>query len=113
MKLRNKNTGEKRKINDEGRSLFVLLNKIGLLEDWEIIEEKEPLIKDENIRKAVRAWAYVNATRKVLYFKTALGSSCNLQDMEDDGLVIQFIGWIPTLKEGETYTITELCGKEK
>ena len=49
MKLRNKKTGEVKEFN----------------EDWEDVEPKEPLIKDEKFRKAVRAWAEANNTEKV------------------------------------------------
>jgi len=112
MKLRNKKTGE---IWDIGK---VLVNDYPcwetltqICEDWEDV--KEPLIKDEKIRKAVRAWAEVNSIKTALYSERPNKSLCQLTDMGDEDYDIQFVGWIPTLKDGEEYTITELCGEEE
>ena len=73
MKLRNKKTGEIGKLHCD---MNVIPTKYGVFEDtdirghyweyaslaelnedWEDYKPKEPLIKDEKIRKAVRAWA--------------------------------------------------------
>ena len=75
-------------------------------------EPKEPLIKDEKIRKAVRAWA--EACR--LKYATYKQSSNEFYDPDTRGkFAIKF-----TLKpievwldDGKCYTITELCGEEK
>ena len=75
-------------------------------------EPKEPLIKDEKIRKAVRAWAEVNSIEKALYAERPDRSLCLLTDMGEDDYNIDFVGWIPTLKDGEDYTIAELCGDD-
>lgn len=68
---------------------------------------KEPLIKDEKIRKAVKAWA--EAESEDCYYgqdaKTLYNSS---------GDHIEF--WsrpFKELKTGEHYTIAELCGEEE
>jgi len=127
MKLRNKRTGE----------VVVEVNKIGLVwnrfgmpaeigqydslaelnEEWEDYKPKEPLIKDEKIRKAVRAWAEVNAIRQVGYVESLNRDYCCLTDMDGDGCrtgyCIKFVGWIPTLKDCGEYTIDELCGEEE
>ena len=38
-----------------------------LSEDWEVYKPKEPLIKDEKIRKAIRAWAEACNLKHVTY----------------------------------------------
>ena len=103
MKLRNKKTGEVVEPLSSGPiDLYFYLNKYEenevdrktyqslaeLNADWEDYEPKEPLIKDEKIRKAVRAWAEANNIRAVYY------------SPEEDGY-------------GEHYTIDELCGDEE
>ena len=70
----------------------------------------EPLIKDEKIRKAVRAWwetvSDVVTDKRILYKKN--------QDLAV-GIYSIYCGAIypETLEEGKMYTITELCGEEK
>lgn len=118
MKLRNKKTGEivdARKIGFEIYSFNErLYNSVAELnEEWEDYKPTEPLIKDEKIRKAVRAWAEVNSIKTALYSERPNKSLCQLTDMGDEDYDIQFVGWIPTLKDGEKYTITELCGEEE
>lgn len=85
-----------------------------ILTDWfEEIKPAEPLIKDEKIRKAVRAWAEVNSIKEAMYAERPDRSLCLLVDMGDDDYNIDFVGWIPTLKDSKTYTIAELCGEEE
>lgn len=83
MKLRNKKTGEVVEPFEGGPiDLYFYLNghKGGnefdrktynslseLNDEWEDYGPKEPLIKDEKIRKAVRAWAEANNIRAVYY----------------------------------------------
>ena len=75
-------------------------------------EPAEPLIKDEKIRKAVRAWA--EACR--LEYATYKQSSNEFYDPDTRGkFAIKF-----TLKpievlldDGKCYTIAELCGEEE
>lgn len=125
MKLRNKKTGEvidaeyRNTLNDgvlvvckEGDKLVHVecyFSPAELNEEWEDYEEPEPLIKNEKIRKAVRAWADANTVQKVefeyinmrgSYFKDFCGSQ------------IVFYGDLK-LTNRETYTITELCGEEE
>lgn len=83
-----------------------------LVEKFE--EVKRPLIKDEKIRKAVRAWAEANSLKNVAF-----------EDYDDEN--IYFIDrdyepqiWFPKksilespLDDGKIYTISELCGEEK
>jgi hypothetical protein len=87
MKLRNKETGDIWEFSDV----------------WENYTPKEPLIKDEKIRKAVRAWA----------------EACDIGKCAYDGDGEFFTRWHVVgldcsgeeLGEG-TYTIAELCGEE-
>ena len=78
-----------------------------ILTDW-FEEVKEPLIKDEKIRKAVRAWAEVNDITEI----NVASSGYELWGGIDDWC-IHFGGNpfkdIKPLK----YTIEELCGEEK
>lgn len=75
-------------------------------------EPVEPLIKDEKIRKAVRAWAEACRLKYAIYKQ----SSNEFYDPDTRGkFAIKF-----TLKpievwldDGKCYTITELCGEEE
>lgn len=123
MKLRNKKTGE----------IVVGINKIGLVwnkfgmpaeigqydsivelnAEWEDYKPAEPLIKDEKIRKAVRAWAELNKSKQVVYVEyTASTDYCCLADMDNGYYCIKFVGRISALKDGEEYTIDEICGDD-
>ena len=128
MKLRNKKTGEIVEVESsrstigsiglyyEGKDGWVgtdFFSLAELNEEWEDYTHTEPLIKDEKIRKAVRAWAEVNSIKEVQYCERANRSLCILTDMGDKDFSIEFVGWMPTLKDGEVYTIAELCGEEE
>ena len=68
-------------------------------------ESAEPLIKDEKIRKAVRAWAEANDVNLVRI------AGVRTLESEHQGIEIEFntdlfVGWKTALK-----TIDELCGK--
>lgn len=76
-----------------------------LNEDWEDYEPKEPLIKDERIRRAVRAWAEANDIERVWHEY----SSCWLRG---NGLVIAMENEVTELGQGN-YSIDELCGEEE
>lgn len=67
---------------------------------------KEPLIKDEKIRKAVRAWADVNNIDKATCKEEI---HCVTFETER-GMFISFDNADPIPPEG-TYTIEELCGE--
>ena len=126
MKLRNKKTGE---IVDGG---FILIPActgfIGnptkslaeLNEEWEDYAPKEPLIKDEKIRKAVRAWAEANDYGKdeeYQYedFSTGWKSWSLEHHQNGDDNEIHFNGGIDFRKMNHQgyYTIAELCGEEE
>lgn len=125
MKLRNKKTGEiidleianikatfgEISVIPElailGGNEYVYHSLASLNEEWE--DYKEPLIKDEKIRKAVRAWAEVNELKpdsKVRYS----GVDYSLYSNEES---IEFNICIKGLVHLDDYTIEELCGSEE
>lgn len=117
MKLRNKKTGEIIRfydgitLNGEDYDSLAELN-----EDWEDYKSTEPLINDEKVRKAVRAWAKAVGVDKVIYedsgwyyeyFRTE-------PDEYDHAVDIDFWHKLDAdLCSGNTYTIAELCGEEE
>jgi len=120
MKLRNKKTGE---ITTD--FAYILLEATDyrtydsiseLCKDWEDYKPVEPLIKDEKIRKAVRAWAEANEYDTVLYDKN---ENCIYSpygsDNTDTSVSITFDleGMFKDLEHRGSYTITELCGDEE
>ena len=135
MKLRNKKTGKvfdvivREKSNGDGeysiivcnlralrsaRSVSSILGEYDSLakfnEDWEDYKPTEPLIKDEKIRKAVRAWAEALKVDTIRFERFSQGF------LFGDGNVyssINFDGCVFDLADGKEYTITELCGEEK
>lgn len=66
---------------------------------------KEPLIKDEKIRKAVRAWAEANDIERVWH-------ECASCWLRGNGLSIEMENEIDELEQGN-YAIAELCGEEE
>ena len=72
----------------------------------------EPLIKDERIRKAVRAWAEACG----LSYATYKQASNEFYDPDTRGAFAIRFRLIPVevyLEDGECYTIAELCGEEE
>lgn len=108
MKLRNKKTGEIIILKDEGEIALLKLVESSLpngLSLWEEVKE-EPLIKDEKIRKAVRAWAEINGIKEITYNY----SENSLEDIFRNTITFNMgLG----LKDGKKYTIAELCGEEE
>ena len=124
MKLRNKKTGEIgdaywATFREDGTDLCISMHKNGMYEEvhslaelneeWEDYKPKEPLIKDEKVRKAVLAWA------KALGLQEAYCVSNGYEiygGIDDYG--IQFNGEpFPFADKNKTYTIAELCGEEE
>ena len=125
MKLRNKKTGE---ILEDVKFIDTSFNTIEIhyldngvlrmetekdyhsfLQNWEDYDApKEPLIKDEKIRKAVRAWAEALNEETIIFDRVSQGFSFG------DGNVyssINFDGFVFYLTDGKKYTIAELCGE--
>ena len=76
--------------------------------DWEDYVPAEPLIKDEKIRKAVRAWAEANGIGGCICKEEI---HCITFETER-GMFISFEDADPIPPEGN-YTIDELCGEEE
>ena len=131
MKLRNKSTGEIEDIliSAYGISGDVALSRRNesftdgyedlaryktlaeLNEEWEDYTPKEPLIKDEKIRKAIRTWSEINAITEVNVVIPTY--DCSILSLNFGMLSIEFIDDKEDLIDGATYTITELCGEEE
>lgn len=129
MKLRNKKTGEivyatmmasygggelqirYYPVDNAGDTQFKEYRSLAELnEEWEDYKPAEPLIKDEKIRKAVKAWAEANGEEDNIVFTR----SCEYSDYmfyTNGGGDICFEQGID-LATG-SYTIAELCGEEK
>ena len=126
MRLRNKKTGEVVEAFEGGPiDLYFYLNghKGGnefdrktynslseLNDEWEDYKPKEPLIKDEKIRKAVRAWADANDfLDEIEVHSLTAGTRFSIENYD-----IEFLGYfIYDLEYNKTYTIAELCGEEE
>ena len=125
MKFRNKKTGESFKrgpidlyfyLNEHeekdmvDRKTYQSLAELNA--DWEDQAPKQPLIKDEKIRKAVRAWAEANEISQAQFDRYTSGFSAS-----DDGhnllSMISFDGFVFMFVDGKYYTIDELCGEEE
>ena len=124
MRLRNKKTGEvfesfkrgpidlyfypnEHKVGDDiERKTYQSLAELN--DEWEDYEQKEPLIKDEKIRKAVRAWAEANGIGGCICKEEI---HCITFETER-GMFISFEDADPIPPEGN-YTIAELCGEEE
>ena len=119
MKLCNKKTGEIGELTGVKRIVIYTLNSNKVLgeynslaelnEDWEDYKPKEPLIKDEKIREAVRAWAKANCLQpesKVVY-------NSNIYRLYSCQSVIEFNTKLRGLKHEKGYTIAELCGEKE
>jgi hypothetical protein len=121
MKLRNKKTGEIFEIELIYKSCNLRLpfktcygedvTLSYLNENFE--DAKEPLIKDEKIRKAVRAWAEAVEANKVVisYSRHDYLKITDTRADSDSNICFDYeLGY--TYNE-DIYTITELCGEEE
>lgn len=134
MKFRNKQTGKIRdfefvaisKENDELIATTVSLythhapvlicRSIDQLNaEWEDYKPAEPLIKDEKIRKAVRAWADANNINSRHYHENDVKFNSLEHELTWIDTSIQFneFGALEGLEDGKRYTIAELCGEDE
>lgn len=77
---------------------------------YDYYKHQEPLIKNEKIRKVVRAWAEANGDTKV---RTG---GCLREFWGSDSVLLEFKDYtgVPDATfEYDTYTIDELCGVEQ
>ena len=117
MKLRNKRTGEIREDSDLGKMLsrynmrsFDSISE--LCKEWEDYEPKEPLIKDEKIRKAVRAWADAIGVEDLFYCIDHRTRRAVFSWPGND-IAMELPVPVEGLDTGRVYTIAELCGEEE
>ena len=132
MKLKNKKTGEVVEAFEggpvdlyfypnehEGKDMVDRKTYQSLAElnaDWEDVAPKEPLIKDEKIRKAVRAWAEANS-RDLFRVINEHFNCCKIIGYTDGGNAscnkIDFGTTIKGADKNYYYTIDELYGEEE
>ena len=116
MKLRNKKTGglancEPIEVKtDAGFHDYYSLAELN--DEWEDYKPAEPLIKDEKIRKAVRAWAEANEISQAQFDRYISGFSAS-DDEHNILSMISFDGFVFMFVDGKIYTIDELCGEEE
>lgn len=115
MKLRNKKTGEiiiptdyTFATYDDGIKYghYIYYSLAELNEEWEDYAPKEPLIKDEMVRSAVRMWANFNGTYPIYCEDRCTLSYDHSPRIEFKNLVFANLG-------SRAYTIAELCGEEE
>lgn len=125
MKVRNKKTGGLANILADEQDFIRVYTDAGwhdydsvaeMMEEWEDYKPTEPLIKDEKIRKAVRAWAnlYDNSAIRVhigedyiSLFKDEINGYSSSVGIDLPPDVFR------ELIDAHYYNITELCGEEK
>lgn len=97
---------------DEDNHRYVPITQADGIIDTMDYEPKEPLIKDEKVRKAVRAWAEACGVKQIKYsiapnqyYDADMGTGFSIKFLTKPVEVY--------LEEGKTYTITELCGEEE
>lgn len=110
------------KIKELAKSVDLVLNALGTASSWrdvmcEVqellaeaeIREAEPLIKDDKVRKAVRAWAEANNAGRV----DKQNNYCLSTEEDADRDIVFASPIFKDLSYNVSYTITELCGEEE
>lgn len=129
MKLRNKRTGEVKEFNEifltktvketnTATSEYVERSYCKIAElnaEWEDYKPAEPLIKDEKIRKAVRAWSKANNINSNHYYNTDIEFDHAEHSLRWINTSIEFneVTGLENLEDGKSYTIAELCGDDE
>lgn len=127
MKLRNKKTGQHGEYQVVSAGYLIRVRNLdtnesyqydciaGFNDNWEDYEPVEPLIKDEKIRKAVRAWAEANGLDYANIYESSHAWYLRSFNNIEQGIDIYFWGYgLPKeLEDCKSYTITELCGDEE
>lgn len=120
MKLRNKKTG--RVVNfrhiafdepKDDRENYRYSSLAQFNEEWEDYQPAEPLIKDEKIRKAVRAWAEAVGGSPVCFYEDTGYEGVGRLKIYREGYPAVFdLGHqFYDLELNTQYTIAELCGE--
>lgn len=127
MRMRNKKTGKVQtcdmvvitdeKIDGEiaslNRHVFIFRSIEQFNDQYEDYKPTEPLIKDENVRKAVRAWAEANGIDETHYRSVKFDHSEHRLTWIRTIIEFDSIEGLEELNDGREYTITELCGEEE
>ena len=126
MKFRDKETGKIQTcdmvvITDEpidgeiaslNKHTFIFRSVEQFNDNYEAYKPTEPLIKDEKIRKAVRAWAEVGGLEHFTVVNEHF-NCCKIMGRKGNRVSkIEFLTTIPNTTH-RTYTIAELCGEEE
>lgn len=122
MKLRNKKTG--RVVNfrhiafdepKDDRENYRYSSLAQFNEEWEDYKPTEPLIKDEKIRKAVKAWAEAVGGSPVCFYEDTGYEGVGRLKIYREGYPAVFdLGHqFYDLELNTQYTIAELCGEEE
>ena len=94
---------------DEDNHRYVPIAQADGIIDTMDYKPAEPLIKDERIRKAVRAWAEANNAERV-----AIQNGYCLSTEDDEDVEIVFATPVfEGIDDDDFYTIAELCGEEE
>lgn len=124
MKLHNKDTGEDGRLmmchDYDEYPFFIEIGSIKIYyhnfadmieAGWDCVKiPAEPLIKDEKIRKAVRAWAEACGVNRVVNGEYDNELCAKGQQFYGAKIVLTKTVALP---RGRNYTITELCGEEE
>ena len=113
MKLKNKKTGEIVEVFKGGPiDLYFYHSLAELNEDWEDYIPAEPLIKDEKIRKAIRAWAEACCIEliEITHSRKSILRAMDAITGNDEICINREIGQI---FDEKVYNIDELCGEEE
>lgn len=129
MKLRNKKTGIMGELyyepdkeyhftvaTEDPADMAIHKTLAELNDEWEDCKPAEPLIKDEKIRKAVRAWAEANEISDKLRVINEHFDCCKVLGRCDNRnicLQTEFESTIAHANKDQFYTIAELCGEEE
>lgn len=128
MKLRNKKTGLDGELyyepdkeyhftvaTEDPADMAIYRTLAELNADWEDYKPAEPLIKDEKIRKAVRAWAEADDLDN-FRVQNQHFNACKIVGYTAGIIKASFIGFQTTIAHADNkklYTIAELCGEEE
>lgn len=137
MRLRNKKTGEigrlyfDHQLIDPKTGTYAIViqhrDKLGyeafanyftlaeLNEEWEDYKPAEPLIKDEKVRKAIRAFAELHDSKTITFEKSVGGAS--FISRADNGYSMLWVlgrSWgAENIEPDKPYSIAELCGEDE
>lgn len=121
MRLRNKKTGQEgnfiiNKDHFECTDLEYVPEYRSLAElneEWEDYKHKEPLIKDEKIRKAVKVWAEACGVSDSEKLRVCQGHGCSFIQLQASDAQFSLLGVDYGIPYDGYRTITELCGEEE